>query len=93
MARLPARVKTIPWLLLLELARTTRSHLEENLSPKDRQRVATIAKRTKGDVRKLTEKEKADLKRIARELNVALLARQLAPTATRLRSGRRRLRR
>jgi hypothetical protein len=88
-----SRIKTIPWLLLLELARTTKSHLDDNLSEKDRKRAVAIAKRTKGDVRKLTEKEKADLKRIARELNVALLARNIAPTATRLRSGRRRLRR
>lgn len=83
-----ARVKTIPWLVLIELARTTKSHLDENLSAKDRQRVAAIARRTKGDVRQLTEREKADLKRIARDLNVAMLARQLAPTATRLRRGR-----
>ena len=82
------RIKTIPWLVLLELARTAKSHLDENLDSKDRQRVAAIARRTKGDVRKLTEREKADLKRIARELNLAMLARDIAPTATRLRRGR-----
>ena len=85
-----ARIRMLPWLALLELAKTTKSHLDDNLSAKDRQRVATIAKRTKGDVRKLTEKEKADLKRIAREMNLAMLARDLVPTATRMRRGRRR---
>lgn len=87
-----SRIKTIPWLVLLELARTAKAHLDDNLTARDRRRVVAIAKRTKGDVRRLTEREKADLKRIARELNVALLARELAPTATRLR-GRRRLKR
>ena len=51
--------------------------------------MAAIARRTKGDVRKLTERDKAELKRIAQELNVAMLARNLAPSATRLRRGRR----
>ncbi len=84
-----ARIRTIPWLVLLELARTTKAHLDENLTAADRKRVAAIARRTKGDVRKLTERDKAELKRIARELNVAMLARDLAPGATRLRRGKR----
>ena len=85
-----ARIRTVPWLLLLELARTTKSHLDENLSVADRRRVTAIARKSKGDVRKLSERDKADLKRIARELNLALLARNLAPSATRLRGRRRR---
>lgn len=87
-----ARIRTIPWLLLLDAARTTKSHLDEHLSAADRRRVSSIARRTRGDVRQLTERDKAELKRIARELNLALLARNLAPTATRLRGprGRRR---
>jgi hypothetical protein len=85
-----ARVRTLPWLVLLELARTTKSHLDDNLSAGDRKKVAAIAKKSKGDVRKLSERDKAELKRIARELNLALLARNLAPAATRLRGGRRR---
>jgi len=79
------RVRTLPWLLLLDAARTTMLHLNEHLDDKDRRHVAGIARRTKGDVRKLTEREKADLKRIARDLNVTLLARNLLPTAGRLR--------
>ncbi|MFL5846529.1 MAG: hypothetical protein ACJ762_17730 [Solirubrobacteraceae bacterium] len=85
-----ARVRTLPWLVLLELARTTKSHLDDNLSASDRKKVASIAKKSKGDVRKLSERDKAELKRIARDLNVALLARNVAPAVTRLRGGRRR---
>ena len=82
------RIRTVPWILLLELARTTKAHLDDNLTPADRRRVVAIARRTKGDARQLTERDKAELKRIARELNVALLARNLAPSATRLRRGK-----
>ncbi len=85
-----ARVRTLPWLILFELARTTKSHLDEHLSESDRRKVSTIARRSKGDVRKLSERDKAELKRIARELNLTMLARNLAPAATRLRGGRRR---
>jgi hypothetical protein len=85
-----ARVRTLPWLVLLELARTTKSHLDENLSAADRRKVSAIARRSKGDVRKLSERDKAELKRIARDLNLALLARNIAPSAARLRGGRRR---
>lgn len=84
------RLRMLPWLALLDVARTTKSHLDEHLSDKDRRTVSAIARRTKGDVRKLTERDKADLKRIARELNLALLARDMVPAATRLRGGRRR---
>jgi len=82
------RVRTLPWLALLDVARTAKAHLDEHLSEKDRRRVAAIAKKTKGDVRKLTEREKADLKRIARDLNLTLLARNLLPAATSMRRGR-----
>ncbi|MEO6496427.1 MAG: hypothetical protein ABIO51_02970 [Solirubrobacteraceae bacterium] len=85
-----ARVRTLPWLILFELARTTKSHLDEHLSESDRRRVSKIARTSKGDVRKLSERDKAELKRIARELNLTMLARNLAPAATRLRGGRRR---
>lgn len=80
----------LPWLVLFELARTTKSHLDENLSESDRRKVTAIARGSKGDVRKLSERDKAELKRIARELNLTMLARNLAPAATRLRGGRRR---
>ncbi len=84
------RFRALPWLALLEVARTTKSPLDEHLSESDRKRVVSIAKRTKGDVRQLTEREKAELKRIARDLNVARLARDVGPAMAGMRRGRRR---
>lgn len=76
-----ARVRTIRWLVLIDMARVTKSHLDDHLNERDRRHVLALARRTRGDVRKLTEREKADLKRIARELNLTLLARDLLPSA------------
>ncbi len=81
------RLRTLPWLALLDVGRTTRAHLADHLSEKDRRRVAAIARHTRGDVRRLTERDKAELKRIARDLNLQLLARDLVPAAGQLRRG------
>ena len=85
------RVKTIPWLMLIDMARVTKSHLDDHLPDPDRRHVLALARRTRGDVRQLTEREKADLKRIARDLNLTLRARDLLPVAQTIR--RRKLRR
>lgn len=83
------RLRALPWLALLEVARTGKQHLDRNLSPADRRRVAELARKSKGDPRRLSEREKNDLRRIARDLDLATFARDLAPAAARLRRGRR----
>jgi len=84
------RVRALPWLVLFELARTVQAHLGENLTASDRRRVGQIVKRTKGDPRKLTPKDKAELKVIANHLDIKRLGRDLVPTVARARTGRRR---
>jgi hypothetical protein len=74
-----ARFRRVPWLLVFELARVTWTHFGENVSERDRKRVAAILRRTKGDPRKLTMKEKLDLRNIGRRLNLAQLGRDLMP--------------
>lgn len=83
-----SRVRTLPWLVLFELARTTKSHLDEHLSAADRREVAGIFRASRGDVRKLSARDKDALRRIARKLDLAGLARNVAPAATRLRRRR-----
>ena len=82
------RFRALPWLALIDVARTTKSHLDEHLSSADRRRVAKIASRTKGDVRKLSERDKADLKRIAAKLELLDAGRQLLPIMGGRRRGR-----
>ena len=76
-----ARFRRVPWLLVFELARVTWTHFSENVSERDRRRVAAILRRTKGDPRKLTMKEKLDLRAIGRRLNLGHLAHDLVPFA------------
>jgi hypothetical protein len=54
--------------------------------------VRVIAGRIKGDPRKLTDRERNDLKRIARDMNLGHLARDVLPAVGRAASGRRRRR-
>jgi hypothetical protein len=76
-----ARFRRVPWLFVFELARVTWSHFSDNVSERDRKRVAAILRRTKGDPRRLTVKEKLDLRAIGRRLNLGELARELVPFA------------
>ena len=76
-----ARFRRVPWLIVFELARVTWTHFSENVSERDRRRVAAILRRTKGDPRKLTMKEKLDLRAIGRRMNLGQLARDLVPFA------------
>jgi hypothetical protein len=84
------RLRALPWLALIDVARTTKAHLDDHLTDRDRRRVAEIARRTKGNPRLLTDRERADLKRIARDLNAGRLARDLGPSLVGLRRRGRR---
>jgi hypothetical protein len=83
------RLRGFSWLAVFDAARTTWSHFSDNVSERDRRRVTAILKRTKGDPRKLTIKEKADLRAIGRRLNLARLGRDLVPFAGSVRKRRR----
>jgi hypothetical protein len=85
-----ARFRAVSWLAVFDAARTTWAHFSENVSERDRKRVMTILKRTKGDPRKLTLKEKADLRAISRRLELRGLGRDLLPFADRARKKRKR---
>jgi hypothetical protein len=84
------RFRAVPWLLLFDAARTVQAHLGEHLSPADRRRVTDIARRSKGDPRKVTPREREELRAIAGRLDLAALGRDLLPLGGRLGRGRRR---
>ena len=48
------RLRALPWLALIDVARTGKQHLDRNLSAADRKRVADIARRSKGDPRRIS---------------------------------------
>jgi hypothetical protein len=84
-----SRLGPLRWLALFDLARTAWSHFDEHLAPKDRSRLAEIVRRTRGDVRRLTPRDRDDLRAIARRLELARLGRDLLPHVGRARRGRR----
>jgi hypothetical protein len=78
-----ASLRRIPWLMLFELARMTHGHVMDATSAADRRKVMALVKRSKGDPRKLTDADKADLKKIAAKIDVKQIAVGLAPRALR----------
>jgi hypothetical protein len=82
------RFRALPLLALFELARTSKAHLDRNLSVSDRRRLGDIMRHSKGDRRRLSDRDRRDLGRIARDLDLAGLARDLAPAAARVRRRR-----
>jgi FixJ family two-component response regulator len=81
-------LKRVPWLLVFELARMTHGHLMDRTSPADRRRVMDLVKATHGDPRKLTQRERDELRAIARKLDVKQLAAALSPAVARNRLRR-----
>lgn len=80
----------MPWLLLFEAARLTRGHVMEVTSPADRRRLAEMLRTSKGMPQKLTERDRADLRRIASQLDLKRLAISVGPRVIAGRGRRRR---
>jgi hypothetical protein len=84
------RIRAVPWLLFFELARGVHSHVMDTLTPAERRRVTEILRKSRGNPMKVTPRERDELRRIAGNLDVKRLARDLAP---RMLGGRGRRRR
>lgn len=71
--------RRVPWLLLFEAARLAHGHLMEVTSPQDRRLLADIVRRTHGDPRRLSARDKDELKRIAGKLELFSFAKSAGP--------------
>jgi hypothetical protein len=69
-----------PWLIAFELLRAGRAHWDR-LDPDDRAKVVDLMRRSKGDPRKLTAADRADLGAIAKRLHLVRLAWSLGMAA------------
>ncbi len=78
--RLPARVRTIPWLLVLRGAQVVWAHLQDDLSAQDRARLARLVRTPP---HRFTPAERAELRRIVGKVDLGRLGRDL----TALRKG------
>ena len=82
-AKTVASLKKVPWLLVFELARLTHGHIMDHTSPADRRKVMDAVRRSKGDPRKLTKRDRDELRAVAEKLDVKRLAAALSPAMMR----------
>jgi hypothetical protein len=73
-----ARLRRVPWLLLFEAMRITGGHVAQVTSPADRRRLLEILRTSKGMPQRLSERDRADLRRIASKLDLRRLAASVA---------------
>jgi hypothetical protein len=83
------RVKAIPWLTLLQVGVVVGRRWNA-LSRKDRQRLARLVRESRGRARNLSVKDRRELRRLARKLDVGGVGRELLALRRRGRKRRRR---
>jgi hypothetical protein len=76
--------KGLPWALVLDVAVVVNSHWQ-GLKESERRRAAELIRKSKGNPRTLTKRERDELRKIADRLDVPGMARDLIPFARRLR--------
>jgi len=69
--------------LVFELARRGHGHIMDRTSPADRRRVMDLVRRSKGDPRKLSARERDELRAIAQKVDAKQLAAALSPAMMR----------
>jgi hypothetical protein len=75
-------VKGLPWVLLMDAAVVVNAHWQ-GLKESERSRVGALVRKSKGDPRNLTKRERDELRKIAGKLDVPGMARDLIPFAGR----------
>jgi hypothetical protein len=83
MASKLSSVKKVPWLLVFELARMTHGHVMDRTSPADRRKVMNAVRSSHGDPRRLTKRERDELRDIAQKLDVKQLVSAVSPSLMR----------
>ena len=78
---MPALSRAIPWARVFAIARIVVDRVGEDVPQKDRKRVATLLKVSKGDPRKLTANERRELLRILRQVDYGKLGREVTAAA------------
>ena len=83
-----APVRAIPWGRILAVARVVLERFTDDIPKKDRNRLAALLRKSKGDPRRLTAAERREVVQILRQLDVGKLGREVAALLALARSGR-----
>ncbi len=70
-------VRTIPWRLVLEVATLVVNRFRDDLPPADRQRLTALVRKSKGDPRRLTPRERDEILTHLRHIDVPRLGRDV----------------
>jgi hypothetical protein len=79
--------RKVPWILVFEAALMMRKRWR-NLSQPDRARLAELTRKSQGRPLRLTRDERAEFRRIAGDLDLIGLVREMAPLGRRFRGHR-----
>jgi hypothetical protein len=91
MARNLPSPKAVPWAILLEVAAVARGHWQ-GLSERDRERLSSLIRKSRGRRGNLTKKERDDVRRILGKLDYKAIGQDVLPFVGRSRSSRSRKR-
>ena len=79
--------RRVPWILAFEAAMMLRKRWR-NLSPPDRARLAELTRKSQGRPLRLTREERTEFRRIAGDLDLIGMVREMAPLGRHLRGRR-----
>ena len=83
-----APLRALPWGRIFAVARVVLERFSEDIPKKDRQRLGSLLRKSKGDPRRLTVAERREVVRIVRQVDVAKLGREVGALLALARSGR-----
>ncbi len=69
--------RAIPWRLVLEVGTIVLNRFRDDLAPGDRHRLAELLKRSMGDPRKLTSRERQEVLAVVRRIDAQRLGRDV----------------
>jgi hypothetical protein len=73
----PTGLKAVPWKLVLEVATLVVNRFRDDLPPKERKRLTTLVRKSKGDPRRLTTAERHEVLDLLKKLDVQRLGRDV----------------
>jgi hypothetical protein len=82
------RVRAMPWVMVLELAITLRTHWKR-LAPDERAQLASLIKKSQGRPNRLTAKERTQVRALVAKLEPGQIARSVVPIGRRAAKARR----
>jgi hypothetical protein len=76
-----ARIRALPWARILAIAQVVAVRVGEDIPAKDRQKLTSVVRKSKGNPRMLSAAERSEVLRILRQVDYPKLGRDVAAAA------------